>query len=234
VSYTFQISNRGPSNAPDVIVRDTLPRGLSFVADTDGACAAAGRAVTCALGTLNVGASRELGVDVRVDRSLAGRTVRNTATIASEPSDPTLSPAEVVPSSNFDADDLVIAPLESEPSPPISAPPPTSAPRKHVPARVVTECRSKRRFTIRLRERRGRAVKTATVRVNGRRVATLRRRSDRRMVAVIDLRGLPRGTYRVEITARLRNGRRARWVRSYRTCMRELPPSNRLGNPRAL
>jgi uncharacterized repeat protein (TIGR01451 family) len=226
--YTFQISNRGPSDAPDVIVRDTLPDGLSFVADTDGACAAVGQAVTCALGALNAGASRELGVDVRVDPSLAGRTVRNTATIGSEPSDPNLAPAEVVQSSNFDADDLVIGPLEPGPSPPSSAPP------QQAPGQVVTECRSTRRFTIRLRERRGRAVKIATVRVNGRRVATLRRRSDRRMVAVVDLRGLPRGTYRVEIIARLRNGRRARWVRSYRTCMGVLPPSNRLGDPRAL
>ena len=67
-------------------------------------------------------------------------------------------------------------------------------------------------------------MQRATVRVNGRRVATLRRRGDRRLVAVVDLRGLPRGTYRVEIVARLRNGRRARWVRSYRTCMGVLPP----------
>jgi hypothetical protein len=27
---------------------------------------------------------------------------------------------------------------------------------------------------------------------------------------------------------------RAQWVRSYRTCNRKLPPSNRLGHPRAL
>jgi hypothetical protein len=70
--------------------------------------------------------------------------------------------------------------------------------------------------------------------VRGRRVAVARRRSDNRLVAVVDLRRLPKGTYRVVLKARLRNGRRARWVRSYRTCIRALPPSNDLGNPRAL
>jgi hypothetical protein len=38
----------------------------------------------------------------------------------------------------------------------------------------------------------------------------------------------------VVIKARLRNGRRVRWVRSYRTCLGQLPPSNRLDDPHAL
>jgi uncharacterized repeat protein (TIGR01451 family) len=116
--YAFQIVNRGPSNAPDVNLHDTLPAGLTFVGDTAGACSAAGQALTCALGPLNAGASRQVGVDVRVNPSLAGQTVRNRASVASEPADPTLAPAEVVPSSNFDADDLVVAPLELAPPPP--------------------------------------------------------------------------------------------------------------------
>ena len=90
------------------------------------------------------------------------------------------------------------------------------------------------RFTIRIRERRARRVRSAEVRVAGRRVTVTRRSSDHRLTAVVDLRGLPPGTYRVEITARLRNGRRAHWVRSYRTCTAALPPSNRLGDPGAL
>ena len=228
--YAFPIANHGPSTAPDVTLRDTLPAGLTFVADTAGACSAAGQAITCALGALDAGASLELGVDVRVDASLAGQTVRNTASIASEPADPTLAPAEVVPSSNSDADDLVVASLAPAPPPrPLDAAPPQPP-----PAQVVTACPSQRRFEIRLRERRGRAVRTASVRVNGGRVATMRRRSDRRLVAVVDLRGLPQGTYRVEISARLRNGRRVRWVRSYRTCIDRLPPSNRLADRDAI
>ena len=85
--FTFQFANRGPSNAPDVILRDTLPDGLSFVGDTAGACSATGQAVTCALGTLNAGASSELSVDVRVDPSLAGR--RCATRRRSPPSPPT-------------------------------------------------------------------------------------------------------------------------------------------------
>ena len=77
-------------------------------------------------------------------------------------------------------------------------------------------------------------MRSAKIRLGGRRITVKRRRSDGRLVAVIDLRGLPKGTYRVVITARLRDGRRVRWVRSYRTCMGVLPPSNRLDHPRAL
>ncbi len=230
--YTFQIANRGPSTAPDVTVRDTLPAGLTFAGDTDGACSAAGQAVTCAVGSMTPGASRELGVDVRVDPSLAGQTVRNRATIASEPADPTRAPAEVVPASNADAADLAVAALE--PTPPPTELPTTAAPPLAPPPAVTTECRSQRRFTVRLRERRARQVRSAMVRVNGHRVAVLRRHSDHRLVATVDLRGLPQGTYGVELVARLRNGRQARWVRSYRTCAGVLPPSNRLLDPRAL
>ena len=116
--YALQIANRGPSDAPDVTVRDTLPDGLTFVGDTAGACSATGQAVTCVLGALNAGASRELGIDVRVDTSLAGQTVRNAASVASEPADPTLAPAEVIPSSNFDESGLVVGPREVLPPPP--------------------------------------------------------------------------------------------------------------------
>jgi uncharacterized repeat protein (TIGR01451 family) len=120
--YTLQFANKGPSDAPDVIVRDTLPDGLTFVGDASGACSAVGQALTCSLGALDAGAAGELGVEVRVDPSLAGRTVRNAGSIASEPSDPNLAPGEVIPSSNVDADDLVVGPLE----PPRGAPPPFS------------------------------------------------------------------------------------------------------------
>jgi CSLREA domain-containing protein len=118
------------------------------------------------------------------------------------------------------------------------APPPPPPPKPPVVAKppvvVTTQCKSRRHFTIRLKERRGRLIRSAKVFVRNRRVAVVRRRSDHRLVAVVDLRGLPKDTYRVVIKARLRNGHRARWVRSYRTCIGPLPPSNHLDNPRAL
>lgn len=121
--------------------------------------------------------------------------------------------------------------IPPEPPPPPPSPPVVPKP----PVVVTTQCKSNRSFTIRLIERRGRLIRSARVFVRGRRVAVMRRRSDRRLVAVVDLRGLPKGKYRVVIRARLRNGKRARWVRSYRTCLdRVLPPSNDLDDPRAL
>jgi hypothetical protein len=52
--------------------------------------------------------------------------------------------------------------------------------------------------------------------VNGRRVAT---RRGRRVTAPVDLRGLPRGRYRVSITVLLDNSRIVRGSRRYRTCV---------------
>ena len=63
-------------------------------------------------------------------------------------------------------------------------------------------CRSRRRFTIRLvRPRRGRIV-AARVYVNGKRVRTVRSRG--RVLARVDLRGLPRGRFTVRIVVRTR------------------------------
>jgi CSLREA domain-containing protein len=130
----------------------------------------------------------------------------------------------------------LIPPAPPPPPPPPPTPPVVAKPPVVPKPRIVvtTQCKSRRHFTIRLKERPGRLIRSAKVLVHGRRVAVVRRRSDRRLVAVVDLRGLPKGTYRVVIRARLRNGHRARWVRSYRTCIGPLPSSNHLEDPRAL
>ncbi len=108
--FRLQVANHGPSDAPDVVVRDTLPPGLAFVSDTRGACSAQGSAVTCLLGELVNGAALEdWGIDVRVDPALAGQTVRNAASIASEPADPVFQPSERIPSSNGDSAELEVA-----------------------------------------------------------------------------------------------------------------------------
>ena len=72
-------------------------------------------------------------------------------------------------------------------------------------------CTSRRAFTIRL----SRGLRTATVTVAGRRVTA---RRGARLRAPVVLRGLPRGTFRVEITGWTKAGRRVRSVRTYRTC----------------
>jgi uncharacterized repeat protein (TIGR01451 family) len=108
--FRMQVANRGPSEAPDVVVRDTLPPGLTFVSDTRSTCTADGANVTCPLGDLASGQTiDDLEIEVRVDPSLAGQTVRNTATIDSEPTDPALRPAERIASSNEDTAQLDVA-----------------------------------------------------------------------------------------------------------------------------
>jgi YVTN family beta-propeller protein len=102
------------------------------------------------------------------------------------------------------------------------------------PVAVAAACVSRRGFTIRIRERDGAAIRSAVVRVDGRRVRLERRRADHRLVAVVDLRGRPRGTYRVEIVVHRRDGTQQRWTRAYRTCAAQLSSSNRLGDERAL
>ena len=66
-------------------------------------------------------------------------------------------------------------------------------------------CVSRRRFTVRV-------PRGARVTVAGRRVPVRRGR------AVVDLRGRPRGTFRVRITYRTKAGRRITLTRRYRTC----------------
>ena len=54
-----------------------------------------------------------------------------------------------------------------------------------------------------------------TVRVNGKLVRTVR---GKRITAQVDLRGLPRGRFRVKIEVRTVDGRKVSATRRYRTC----------------
>lgn len=74
-------------------------------------------------------------------------------------------------------------------------------------------CTSRRRIVLRL----PRTLRAATVYVAGRRVAS---RRGTRLRVPVDLRGLPRGSYRVRIVGRTKAGRRVVTVRTYRTCAR--------------
>ena len=78
-------------------------------------------------------------------------------------------------------------------------------------------CRSRRAFTIRLRQpRRGGRIRSARVFVNGKRVKVLR---GRRLRARVNLRGLPKGRYTVRVVLRTTRGRRIVAKRRYRTCV---------------
>lgn len=77
-------------------------------------------------------------------------------------------------------------------------------------------CTSRRSITIRLPRVRGQRVVSATVTVQGRRVAVRRRAG--RFSAVVDLRRYPKQTVRIAIAQRTASGRTVRSTRTYRTC----------------
>jgi hypothetical protein len=74
---------------------------------------------------------------------------------------------------------------------------------------------SRRKFRIRLVEPRGVKIVNAKVFVNGKRVRVVR---GRRLRAPVDLRGLPKGRFKVEIRLKTADGRTIRGTRRYRTC----------------
>jgi len=76
-------------------------------------------------------------------------------------------------------------------------------------------CVSRRSFRIRLREPKGTKIRRATVKVNGKLVAT---RKGKRVTAPVDLRGLPKGRFKVEIRVTTTTGRIIKGTRKYRTC----------------
>jgi hypothetical protein len=76
---------------------------------------------------------------------------------------------------------------------------------------ATRRCASRRNFAIRLRGK----LRSARVYVDGRRVRVL---SGRRLRARVDLRNLPKGTFKVRIVARTRTGSTITETRSYRTC----------------
>jgi pimeloyl-ACP methyl ester carboxylesterase len=82
------------------------------------------------------------------------------------------------------------------------------------PPGATPPCASRRHFVIHLR--RGRRLVSARVTVGGRRARVWRVRG--RLVAEVDLRGLPRRTVVVRSVGRTRGGRVVRETRRYRTC----------------
>ena len=92
----------------------------------------------------------------------------------------------------------------------------TSATTPAPPLATRPSCRSRRRIVIRVHRPRFVRIVSAKVFVGRRRVAT---RHGRRLTAVVDLRGLPRGRFTVTITARTATGRTITGRRRYRTCV---------------
>jgi plastocyanin len=88
------------------------------------------------------------------------------------------------------------------------------------------KCASRRRFRIRLREPGGIPLRSARVTVHGKPLTVAARRAGgrRRLTAMVDLRGLPRGAYEVSIEAVNVEGKRLEGTRSYSTCAAKRTP----------
>jgi hypothetical protein len=80
-------------------------------------------------------------------------------------------------------------------------------------------CRSRRDFSIRLRQPTRGRIRTAQVYVNRKRVKVIRSRALRRLRSRVDLRGLPVGRYTVRVVVTTTRGKRLVSTRRYRTCI---------------
>ena len=110
-TYTLSVDNHGASDAKSVVVTDTLPGSVTFVAATPthgGPCTSAAATVTCDLGTLRAGAAAKVYIHVTVKASTTG-TVTNTATVDSTTHDPDLTNNSATVTTPVDPDaDLAI------------------------------------------------------------------------------------------------------------------------------
>jgi hypothetical protein len=76
-------------------------------------------------------------------------------------------------------------------------------------------CVSRRKFTIRIRRVPHVKFVSAVVKVNGTRVKTIKRK---RITAPVNLIGLPKGRFKVTISARTSTGETIKGARAYHTC----------------
>lgn len=103
-----------------------------------------------------------------------------------------------------------------------AASPPVAASRNVRFASVVTlpsarACISKRTLRIAVRAPKGAKLKSAEVRIGGRKVKTVRKAG----TIPVSLKGLPRGRFVVRVKVTLRDGRTATGSRTYRTCAKK-------------
>ncbi|MBS1677348.1 MAG: DUF11 domain-containing protein [Actinobacteria bacterium] len=121
LTYTLSVTNHGPSPSNGVTVTDTLPADTGFKAATgsQGACAAAGRIVTCRLGDLAAGGTAQVSITVEVAATATG-SLRNVATVGGPDADPEESNNQSAvegPIAPWEASNLKVAMTVGPPTP---------------------------------------------------------------------------------------------------------------------
>ncbi len=81
LQYTLAYANNGTVAAANVVVRDTLPAGLSYVSASPSPSNVSGQTLTWNLGTLNANQSGSMVITTRVAAGTGGSNLDNTATI---------------------------------------------------------------------------------------------------------------------------------------------------------
>ncbi len=84
-TWTLAVTNNGPSSADNVVVSDSLPPELTFVADgSDPRCSAAGSLVECVEPILAVGATATFDIVTMVGTDVSLGEITNAATASSD------------------------------------------------------------------------------------------------------------------------------------------------------
>lgn len=87
-TYTLTARNAGPAAANQVVVRDTLPAGITFVSAAGAGFTCTGGAAIVCTATNPLAAGQQLSVLVTVDAGSEAQTITNSATVSSTTTDP--------------------------------------------------------------------------------------------------------------------------------------------------
>ncbi|UTW11519.1 M6 family metalloprotease domain-containing protein [Marinobacterium rhizophilum] len=115
LTYHFLVRNFGPGVATGVTVTDVLPEGVAYQTDTDSCVEAPAGTLTCSLGDIPVGDSKQFDMLVKVDSDLAAlndgpTSLFNEASVeAEQPDDDPSNNTDMASTLVLESADLVVS-----------------------------------------------------------------------------------------------------------------------------